>query len=437
MKRILSITLMLSLLVLGGCREAVPDYRLEAPTTEPATQSALESTNVITTQPKEHREYATYPVEKPTDNVIGNTHYDSHARAIYYYDVDLQRTVYLCSQPNCPHNSENCTAYLGGEGNSTYIVEGDLAYALVDRQHTDGQLLFLERNLITGDTRILWDLTPEENVMRDVRNFSLCGQEAFLTFRQAEVEYVFEGSYTYAIERNIVQYSYAIDLITGERELLIEAEIPFVQGYHFYGSSIVPEVCTRDYLLINEISFSQEIPMTEEDYYKQNPEGDYMEYSQRVFRDFSIEAHYSVNRKTGEKKRICGSTYEANLEHCGYRDRNLVFTDADTVCVYNGYTGEVTPYFELDQDKIGLLTLYDGRIFYNLVPEDEESEVWSFFWYDMTTGETRQFQKGIPTMVFSIHGETADYFYGLLEGRNGKCFISKQDFYNENYDAAF
>ena len=107
------------------------------------------------------------------------------------------------------------------------------------------------------------------------------------------------------------------------------------------------------------------------------------------------------------------------------------------MCVYNGYTGEVTPYFELDQDKIGLLTLYDGRIFYNLVPEDEESEVWSFFWYDMTTGETRQFQKGIPTMVFSIHGETADYFYGLLEGRNGKCFISKQDFYNENYDAAF
>ena len=113
----------------------------------------------------------------------------------------------------------------------------------------------------------------------------------------------------------------------------------------------------------------------------------------------------------------------------------MALVDGTTVCVYDGYTGQVTPYFE--QDRIGLLTLLDGRIVYNVYPEEGSgTEEWDFFWYDLTTGESRQFQEGIGTMVFSVHEETADYFHGSYNGRSN-CFISKQDFYNENYDAAF
>ena len=74
----------------------------------------------------------------------------------------------------------------------------------------------------------------------------------------------------------------------------------------------------------------------------------------------------------------------------------------------------------------------DGRIIYNICKEDGGYE---YFWYDLSTGETQQFQRGIDLMIFSLSEETADYFIGYYKGSN--LYISKQDWYNENYDAVF
>ncbi len=432
MKRCLSIILLLTLLLLAGCREQLPGYTLEVPTTEPTT----EAPTTIMTQPKEYRQYPTYPVERPSDKAVGNALYYTEARAVSYYDTELRRTIYMCSQPNCAHSDERCHAYLGGSMGSSYIVDGDLVYALVYAFDWDGTIRLIERNLITGNTRTLMDLTPGENMIREQFSFSLSGEEGFLTFRQYEMEYTFEGSYSYCEEKNAIQYSYAIDLKTGEQELLLEAHIPSVQGYAFSGSAIVPQLCTQDHLLIHEVEFKDILPLSQEEYYKQEPNGDYLAYTKEVFRDFASDAHYAVDRKTGERKQLCGDSFNARIEDllC-MRDKKLAFVENDTVCIYNGYTGEVTPIFE--QERIGFLSLLDGRIIYNVYPEEGSgTEVWDYFWHDLTTGETHRFQEGISTMVFSIHGETADYFQGIYNGRSN-CFISKQDFYNENYDAAF
>ncbi len=431
MKKYLCAILLLSLLLLMGCTEQLPDYTLEVPTTEPTT----EAPTTAATQPKEYRQYPTYPVERPTDKAMGNKLYYTNARAVSYYDTELRRTVYMCSQPNCAHSDEKCYAYLGGRMGSTYTVSGDMAYALVDNFDEDGTIRLIERNLVTGNTRTLMDLTPEEDMLRQNLDFSLCGEELFLTYRQCRMTYTFEGNYCIYHENDSVQHSYAIDLLTGEQELLLEAQIPAVQGYSFLGSAIVPQMCTRDYLLIHEVEFKDVLPLSEEEYYKQNPNGDYLAYTKEVFHDFSTDTYYAVDRRTGERKRICGGIREASLEHCPYRDKKMALVDGTTVCVYDGYTGQVTPYFE--QDRIGFMTLMDGRIIYNVYPEEGSgTEVWDFFWYDLTTGETHQFQKGVKGMVFSVHEETADYFHGNYNGRSN-CFISKQDFYNENYDAAF
>ncbi len=432
MKKCLPIILLLAVLLLAGCREQLPDYTLEVPATEPTAEAPA----TLMTQPKEYREYPTYPVERPTDKAVGNVLYYTEARAVSYYDPELRRAVYLCSQPSCTHSDEKCHAYLGGSMGSSYIVDGDLVYALIDDLDRDGTIRLIERNLITGNTQTLMDLSPEENMIREMFSFSLCGGEGFLTFRQYEMEYTFEGSYSYCEEKNATQYSYAIDLKTGEQELLLEAHIPSVQGYAFSGSAIVPQVCTQDYLLIHEVEFKDILPLSEEEYYKQEPNGDYLAYTKEVFRDFATDAHCAVDRKTGERKRICGDSFGARIENllC-MRDKKLAFVEGDRVCIYNGYTAQVTPYFE--QPRIGHMTFLDGRIIYNVYPEEGSgTEVWDYFWYDLTTGETHQFQEGISIMVFSIHGETADYFQGNCNGRSN-CFISKQDFYNENYDAAF
>ena len=66
MKRIL--ILLLSVLLLCGCTPQISDYTLATvPTTAETTEAPIEIT-----QPKEYRDYATYPVEHPTDNVSGN-----------------------------------------------------------------------------------------------------------------------------------------------------------------------------------------------------------------------------------------------------------------------------------------------------------------------------------------------------------------------------
>ncbi len=430
MKRILSAILLISLFLLCGCKEQLPDYTLEVPTT---TEKSTEPSTTETTRIKEYREYTTYPVEQTRGNVVGNTYYYSRSRVIRYYDPELRRGVTLCSQPNCTHDDEKCTAYLGGDNNTYYQVSGNMVYAIVDYTESDGRILFVERNMITGESRILWDLTPEENMVREDVGFSVCEDVAFLAFREFEMDWKEDGT-TY-LEKNVKNYSYEIDLITGERELLLVGEAPSLEGVYFSGDTIDVSLCTEDFLVINDMEYVGELPMSAETYLQENPEGDYSDYLTESLRRFNTSSHYSLNRKTGEKKRIYGNVVEAHHQDDGCkRDKKVVFTEGNTVCIYDGYTGEVTDCFE--QDNMGFLNLLDGRIFYNTGEEKEDgSLVYTYFWYDLQTGEKKQFQEGISIMVFSIMEETKDYFYGYYKGKN--CFISKQDFYNENYDAAF
>ncbi len=425
MGKILSMIRLISILVLTGCKEQLPEYTLEVPT---ATEGKTETAETEATEPKEYREYATYPVERPKDNIVGNIYYYTDSRVISYYDTELRRRVTLCSQPNCTHNDEKCMAYLGGGDGTSYQVYGDVVYAIIDHTSSGGNLLFIARNLITGENRTLWDLTPEENTVREYVGFSICEDVAFLTFREFEMEWKEDG--TSYLEKDIKHYSYEIDLITGERELLLVGEAPSLEGVFFSGDSIVVSLCTQNYLLISDVEYIGELPMTMEEYLKMNPGGDYAQYFIENDDLICTVDHYSIDRKTGERKRIYGNDTEARHQDFScMRDRKVVFTQGNTVCVYDGYTGEVKPYFE--EENIGYMGYLDGRIIYNTGAES----MYSYFWYDLQTGEKKQFQEGINIMVFAVQEETRDYFYGYYNGK--MCFISKQDFYNENYDAAF
>ena len=445
MKRILWIFLLLSLMLLCGCDRELKDYTLETQastqtTTEATTQSPSASTtqslSESTTQAKEYREYTTYPVEHPKGHIVGNLYYYANSPVIRYYDTDLRRSVSLCSQPNCTHNNDNCIAYLGGLGGTSYCVEGDMVYAVVNDAINGGKIQLIERNMITGENRTLWDLTPGENMIQENLCFSVCDDLVFLTFREYEMEWNDEGT-TYW-EKNTVLFSYEIDTRTGERQELLRYEIPTVRGLYFSGSAIVPDLCTENYLFVQEVEHNGAPPMSEEEYYKQNPTADaevYDQYVWEAWRHFEEVSHYSVDRRTGEKKRLYGNSGDAHIQDAsGKREKKQLFTDGNTVCIYDGYTGQVTAYFE--QENIGYMGYLDGRVIYNVWEEGENGDdIYNFFWYHLQTGERQPFQVGINGMVFSVQEETTDYFYGYYNG--GMRFISKQDFYNENYDAAF
>ena len=429
MKKILSVLLLLFLFLMTACKEQLPEYTLEVPTITEATITEMPTAGTATpTETKEYREYATYPLTEGTERGVGNIYFDTGSGLIRYYDMDLRRMVTLCNQPNCTHTDSKCSAYLGEFTGTHYSVAGDLIYAVVENTTNDKELLFIERNMITGENRILWDMTTPEGLMREHIEFSVYKNKAFLTFYQYEM-HIDENNTFY--EKNSAQYSYEIDLMTGERELLLKADVPYLQHFQFNGSKIIPSACTESYLVIQEVTYHEDALIPMEDYLKTNPDGDYGRY---VMENYQKESHYAVDRETGERKYLCGGVTEAALVDLDcVRDRKMTFADGGNVYLFDGESGEITLCFEAE--NVVWISYLDGRIFYNTkeVGEDQQP-VWYHFWFDLQTGEGQEYAKEADSKFFSVHGEMTDYFYG---SRDGKHYISKQDFYNENYDAAF
>ena len=411
MKRIL--ILLLSALLLCGCTPQISDYTLATvPTTGETTEPSVE-----TTQTKEYREYATYPVEHPTDNVSGNIWYEKNALVVSCYDTDLRRKVVLCSQPSCTHNNRDCTAFLGGGIGTVYVVRGDIAYALIDDSEKSGEITFVSQNLITGQRELIWDLSPDEDVVRQLFQLSTDGNTAFLSFEQYTMVYQ-DLNYSYEDFRN---YGYAIDLTTGERELVVDSELTVLDYIHLGGDEFLVQGCTEQYLLVVESAFTF-LPMAPSEYLEQNSTGDYDAYFQENPPQSNAEI-VSINRVTGEKTTICDYGEAHMIDMGAFRDKKMSFVRDNTMCVYDGRTGRVTEYFS--NESICMHRLADGRILYTL--EDDAGE-FSHWYYDPNTDEHHQH-------FLHIHGETRDCFRIYTD--KGYRFITKQDWYNENYDAVF
>ena len=410
MKRIL--ILLLSSLLLCGCTPQIPDYTLATvPTTVETTETPIE-----TTQPKEYREYATYPVEHPTDNVSGNLWYEERALIVSAYDTDLRRKVVLCAQPSCTHNNRACPAYLGGGIGTIYVVRGDVAYALIDDSEKSGEITFVSQNLITGQRELIWDLTPEKDVVRERFQLSVDGRTAFLYFEQyklvlQELDYIPEDSRC---------YGYAIDLNTGEREVLLNSQKLLLANAEYGGGELFVQACTEQYILLSTIEYTF-VPLEPEDYYAQNPSEDYDAYLEENPPQ-SINEIVSINRATGERKKLCDYAEAMLMDMGAFRDKQISFVRGNTMCIYDGRTGEVTEYFA--KEDICMHRLADGRILYTL----EENGEYSHWYYDPNTDEHHEH-------FLYIHGETRDCFRVYTD--KGYRFITKQDWYNENYDAAF
>ena len=171
-------------LLLSGCSRELTDYTLN---TVPTNESYEEATT-IPGETKPYLEYKTYPVDQPADHIQGNVYYYANSQIVSYYDVDIRRRVVLCSQPNCTHSSEECTAFLGGDYQTRYQVVGDIAYALINDYPKGGKVRLISLNLVSGERDVLWDLTPEgENIYMENLNFSIDNTTAFISFCQYEL----------------------------------------------------------------------------------------------------------------------------------------------------------------------------------------------------------------------------------------------------------
>ena len=416
MKKLIAICLLLVLLT--GCSQPVKEYDLS---TEQTTTPTVMEPSMVQREERPQRVYTTYPT---TDS---NIRYHSGAR-VSYYDVDLRRNVTLCSQPNCKHSDESCKAYLG-QGVRGYQVEGDWAYTVVDNTREAGSCLLLRQNYVTGERQTLVDLTPPEGYSIEQVGYSIIGDEIF--YRYDTYIYTPENTPDYSYV-NHNRFTYRYNLETGERELLLEEPIqPVTQ---FVKTDILRGLCTEKFWVI----VRRVLPETP----KENEEGnveyggewmDWGDYMEEIRKAYPAKV-YSVNLETGEETFLFIDG-QANMQDGACRRKGgCSFVVDNTLCIYDGYTGEVRQCFY--QENIGWQGYMDGRIFYNAHDGDPYGGNYRFYWYDLTTGEKQEFNQGYDSFAFGLDSETADYFYSNF-GYNGKHWISKQDFYNENYENAF
>ena len=428
MKKILAISLILILLT--GCSGSQPlkEYDFTPETSSAFTENrdeeltATQGEGETATQvERPQRVYATYPT---TDS---NIRYHSGAR-VSYYDVDLRRNVTLCSQPNCKHSDESCKAYLG-QGVRSYHVVGDWAYALQDNSREFGSCLLLRQNYVTGERQILVDLTPPEGYSIEYPGFSFVGDDIFYMYDTYTLDPEAPFGYQYADNK---RFTCRYDMETGESELIMEEPIQPVT--RFVERELKMGLSTEKFWVMIRMDLPENPKQNEDGNIEYGGEvidwGDYMEEIRKAY----PARAYSVNLETGEETFLFYYGQANMQDGACYVDKGCSYVVDNTLCIYDGYTGEVRQCFY--QENIGWQGYMDGRIFYNYHNGDPHRGNYRFYWYDLTTGEKQEFNQGYDSFAFGLDGETADYFYSTY-GYNGKHWISKQDFYNENYGNAF
>ena len=365
-------------------------------------------------------EIKTYPL--PEENVRANIIYAPspstggfwtfavfNASSIQAYDP-VTRTSYIpCYQAGCKHNDESCTAYFGKEITALAEYRGNF-YAMIC-YNDDTASALVTRPVSGGPLEVLARWEPEnENEVHRCGFYGLSFGKAYLTV--AKETFVMEDG-----QEELADEEYSdcyLDLETGELVEYMADE----DGYLPYMHGVWGDIAVF------------------QDWYADRPDGTPVKRDGSEDYNFRL---YSKNLRTGEEKTIVDVT------------ENFVWT-ADPHVSWGQYTvyqvdRSVYVYDMETQTSKKLFTHEPGWDFYNYMILDghvmviggteDTCRAWAV---DIADGSVIELDTyGENVVAFSAHYECNGYFVGLLHASNNadQYYISKEDYYRSNYDAAF
>ena len=467
MKKCILMLIVLSLLFIGCARE-LPDYELPSRQTE-----QTESGETEPVETKEWEEFNTYPVELDLDPLLGHADHEIvflQGKYAQYYDVELGRYFAFCSQPNCVHNDESCPSYFGGDSimETDYVVSGDSVYAVCVEGDTHLRLRQL-RPLSGEKTDLFTDTLPEEVHDKDengtARSVSCRFERAELlltgsmlilqyeTHRDERTEaytqvvddtgglsFIPTGDSNHTGEKIILRYDVKAQTV----EELFRGELPIYGGMQMDSDRIV-DASDRYALFITHSSLNEPL-MTPEEYYQSigdeagleafrtGNDGRYIEYTSAIYAARAPGEAMLWNLETDDKTPLCSpNDLRMDSVNALYQHSFCYLKDEREIWRCDLKDGSQRKLLDAP-GNVGVFEQWDGRLFFNTwAPIDEESALWTWYWFEFATGELRQFHTGL--LPFYIKAETDQYFIGM--DYNGRySVLSKQDFYNERYDAA-
>ena len=332
-----------------------------------------------------------------------------NAKTIQAYDPATRTTYFPCYQAGCKHTDASCTANFGGVISGFAEYRGNF-YAMI-YYNDDTASAFVTRPVSGGPLQILASWEPEnENEECRCGFYGLSFGKAYLTV--SKETYAMKDGQMETVDEEDSKCS--LDLETGELVEYMADE----DGYLPYMHGVWGDVAVF------------------QDWYADRPDGTPVKRDGSEGYNFRL---YSKNLRTGEEKTIVDVTenfvwtadpHVSWGQYTVYQvDRSVYVYDMETQTSKKLFTHE--PGWDLYNYKI-----MDGHVIAICGTEDT-CRAWAIDIMDGSVVELDTYGENV--VAFSAHYECNGYFVGLLHASNNadQYYISKEDFYRSNYDAAF
>ena len=388
----------------------------DGPSTPASSQTVQSNSGSATENSVEIRTY-----DIPEENVQAGTRYVPSPTTggfwmwtlfiqdyIQAYDPVTKSTYIPCYQTGCEHSDAFCSAYFG-EITGLAEYRGNF-YAMI-YYNDDTASAFVTRPVSGGPLKVLASWEPEnENEECRCGFYGLSFGKAYLTV--SKETYAMKDGQTESVKEEYSKCS--LDLETGELVEYMADE----DGYLPYMHGVWGDVAVF------------------QDWYADRPDGTPVKRDGSEDYNFRL---YSKNLRTGEEKTIVDVT------------ENFIWT-ADPHVSWGQYTvyqvdRSVYVYDMETQTSKKLFTHEPGWDFYNYMIQDghvmviggteDTCRAWAIDIMDGSVVELDTYGENV--VAFSAHYECNGYFVGLLHASNNadQYYISKEDYYRSNYDAAF
>ena len=332
-----------------------------------------------------------------------------NAKTIQAYDPATKTAYFPCYQAGCKHNDASCTANFGGVISGFAEYRGNF-YAMI-YYNDETASAFVTRPVSGGPLKVLASWEPEnENEECRCGFYGLSFGKAYLTV--SKETYAMKDGQTESVKEEYSKCS--LDLETGELVEYMADE----DGYLPYMHGVWGDVAVF------------------QDWYADRPDGTPVKRDGSEDYNFRL---YSKNLRTGEEKTIVDVTenfiWTAD-PHVSWGQYTVYQVDR-SVYVYDMETQTSKKLFTHDPDwDFYNYMILDGHVIVIGGTEDT-CRAWAV---DIAEGSVIELDTlGGNVMPFSAHYECNGYFVGLLHNSNNadQYYISKEDYYRSNYDAAF
>ena len=419
---------MLSLLLAAAAAAVILSGCYAAPASENIGQGK-ESSGTPTTGSEIST--ATYPI--PGENVRafaymaasastgGFWQWDTFFRSyIQAYDPVTRTTYIPCYQSGCRHNDPTCNACFGDlqslveyRGNYYALVytDDETASALVTRPLSGGPL----------QTLASWEPENENEACRCALRCVSFGK-AYVIANRETYALTEDGQLTTAAQESSLV---SVDLQTGEISTILEN----CDNYDLYG-------VWEDIAVLRVLEMAEDAPEFE-DWLAQQPEGTaWDEYDQQFVRYRFL----TRNLQTGEESVLVDTSENFVMTVDPHRSwgQYAVYQVDRSLYVYDLEEQAKRKLFTYERDwGFYNYQIMDGHVIAICGTEDT-CRAWAV---DIADGSVIALDtRGGNVVAFGANYECNGYFAGLKRNSSGdfeQCYISKEDFYRSNYDAAF